>query len=101
MLFYRSVLGLEPRDSVELAAPDGLVRSRAVTSADGSVRFALNVPPAPASGAAGRAAARRASPATTRSPPRGAMRERGAPLLAIPENYYDDLAARARASSPT
>ena len=30
-LFYRSVLGLEPRDSLELAAPDGLVRSRAVT----------------------------------------------------------------------
>ncbi len=44
VLFYRSVLGLEPRESLELAAPDGLVRSRAVTSADGSVRFALNVP---------------------------------------------------------
>ncbi len=44
VLFYRSVLGLEPRESLELAAPDGLVRSRAVTSADGSVRLALNVP---------------------------------------------------------
>ena len=44
VLFYRSVLGLEPRESLELAAPDGLVRSRAVTSADGRVRLALNVP---------------------------------------------------------
>ncbi len=53
-LFYRSVLGLEPHESLELAAPDGLVRSRAVTSADGSVRLALNVPrAAPATSPAG------------------------------------------------
>lgn len=43
-LFYRSVLGLEPLESLELAAPTGLVRSRAVTNGDGSVRLALNVP---------------------------------------------------------
>ena len=43
-LFYRSVLGLELHAGVELAAPEGLVRSRAARSADGSVRFALNVP---------------------------------------------------------
>ena len=93
-LFYRSVLGLEPLDSVELAAPAGLVRSRAVTSGDGEVRLALNVPLL-----AGRAedpsgmqhialacsdifsAARR-------------MRAHGVQLLPIPGNYYDDLAAR-------
>src|SRR3954469_11449386 len=44
VLFYRSVLGLEPRESLELAAPHGLVRSRAVATADGAVRLALNVP---------------------------------------------------------
>ena len=43
-LFYRSVLGLELEDSAELAAPYGLVRSRAARNADGSVRFALSVP---------------------------------------------------------
>ena len=43
-LFYRSVLGLELQSGHELAAPEGLVRSRAARSADGSVRFALSVP---------------------------------------------------------
>ncbi len=43
-LFYRSVLGLELEAGAELAAPDGLVRSRAARNADGSVRFALSVP---------------------------------------------------------
>ena len=38
-LFYRSVLGLELQSGHELAAPDGLVRSRAARSADGSVRL--------------------------------------------------------------
>jgi 4-hydroxyphenylpyruvate dioxygenase len=94
VLFYRSVLGLEPRESLELAAPDGLVRSRAVMSADGSVRLALNVPVlAAGTGAAASLqhvafASRDALGAARR------MAERGAPPLAIPENYYDDLAAR-------
>ena len=43
-LFYRSVLGMRPRQSVEVAAPDGLVRSRAMTGAGGRVRIVLNVP---------------------------------------------------------
>jgi 4-hydroxyphenylpyruvate dioxygenase len=88
------VLDLRPRESQELAAPDGLVRSRAVTSADGRVRVVLNVPAlaAPlhgqaelqhvAFGCADALAAARA------------MRDRGVPLLLIPGNYYDDLAAR-------
>ena len=55
-LFYRSVLDLRPGDSAELAAPGGLLRSRAY--AGGGVRIALNVP-ALAGDAPGRAAARR------------------------------------------
>ena len=43
-LFYRAILGLELHDNRELASPDGLVRSRAVSNLDGSVRLALNVP---------------------------------------------------------
>ncbi|BBJ41278.1 4-hydroxyphenylpyruvate dioxygenase [Streptomyces antimycoticus] len=42
-LFYRAVLGLRPHESLELADPYGLLRSRAVSNADGSVRLALNV----------------------------------------------------------
>src|SRR3954447_808803 len=95
VLFSRSVLGLEPRESLELAAPDGLVRSRAVRNTDGSVRFALNVPVLAHDGvpAAGlQHVALRSSDvfAVARR-----MRERGTPPLAIPANYYDDVAARA------
>jgi 4-hydroxyphenylpyruvate dioxygenase len=92
-LFYRSVLGLELDDSAELAAPDGLVRSRAARSADGSVRFALNVPLIGRGGSELQHVAFACGDciATAR-----AMRDRGVPLLAIPDNYYDDLAARTR-----
>jgi 4-hydroxyphenylpyruvate dioxygenase len=94
-LFYRSVLGLRPRKSEDLPSPEGLLRSRAVSDAAGRVRLPLTVPRL-AGGEHGRlgelqhvafashdvlAAARR-------------LRDYGAPLLAIPDNYYDDLAAR-------
>jgi 4-hydroxyphenylpyruvate dioxygenase len=94
VLFYRSVLALEPRESLELAAPDGLIRSRAVSNADGSVRLALNVPllagdpPHPAELQHVALACTDALAAA-----RG-LRERGVTPLAIPANYYDDLAAR-------
>jgi 4-hydroxyphenylpyruvate dioxygenase len=94
VLFYRSVLALEPRESLELAAPDGLIRSRAVSNRDGSLRLALNVPllagdpPHPA-GLQHVAFACADVLAAAQS-----MRERGVAPLAIPDNYYDDLAAR-------
>ena len=93
-LFYRSVLGLEPAESQELAAPDGLVRSRAVAAPDGRVRFALNVP-ALASPLHGQAELQHVAFACDDVLAAArAMRERGVPLLPIPDNYYDDLAAR-------
>jgi 4-hydroxyphenylpyruvate dioxygenase len=94
-LFYRSVLGLEPRDSLELAAPDGLVRSRAVTSGDGGVRLALSVPLLGGGPHADAAELQHVAFACDDALAVAAsMRERGVPLLAIPGNYYDDLAAR-------
>ena len=91
-LFYRSVLDLQPSESQELAAPDGLVRSRAFASGDGRVRVVLNVP-ALAGGRQGElqhvAFACGDALATAR-----AMRERGVPLVHVPGNYYDDLAVR-------
>ena len=91
VLFYRSVLGLEPRESLELAAPDGLVRSRAVAAADGAVRLALNVPLT--GGGHGGVQHVAFASADVLAVAR-AMRERGVPALEIPGNYYDDLAAR-------
>jgi 4-hydroxyphenylpyruvate dioxygenase len=93
-LFYRSVLGLEPLEALELAAPTGLVRSRAVTGGDGRVRLALNVSVLAHDSAA------RAGPqhvAFACSDVFGVaerMRERGLVPLDIPDNYYDDLTAR-------
>ena len=43
-LFYRSLLGLEPHASQDIAGPDGLLRSRAVSDPTGRVRLALTVP---------------------------------------------------------
>ncbi|NGO06349.1 TIM barrel protein [Streptomyces sp. HC44] len=93
VLFHRSVLGLGAQESVDVADPYGLLRSRAVTNADGSVRIALGVGPAPTADEGGRAqhialatddvvtAARR-------------FRAAGGRLLPMPANYYDDLAAK-------
>jgi 4-hydroxyphenylpyruvate dioxygenase len=91
VLFYRSVLGLEPRESLELAAPDGLVRSRAVATADGAVRLALNVPLTGGGHAGVQHVAFACADVLAVA---RAMRERGVPPLEIPGNYYDDLAAR-------
>ena len=91
-LFYRGVLGLEPGDRVELAAPDGLLRSRALAA--GGVRVALNVP-ALAGTLRGQAELQHVAFACADALAAArAMRERGVPLLPIPDNYYDDLAAR-------
>lgn len=96
-LFYRSVLGLRPVYASEVAAPFGLVRNRTVTDADATVHIGLSVSvlrrgaewhprvtdPQHVAFATGdiMAAAR-------------AARAAGAPLLPVPDNYYDDLDAR-------
>ncbi|MFJ2211614.1 bifunctional sugar phosphate isomerase/epimerase/4-hydroxyphenylpyruvate dioxygenase family protein [Streptomyces sp. NPDC101062] len=102
VLFHRTVLGLSPHDSVEIADPYGLFRSRALTGGTGEARpgqarlgearLVLNLAPVPTDDA-GRAQhlafATDDIVATARL-----VRERGAALLAIPANYHDDLDAR-------
>jgi 4-hydroxyphenylpyruvate dioxygenase len=95
-LFYRAVLGLGRAFHGELAAPFGLVRTLAETDRGTRVRIALSAPllrrgewtpgvPDPQHIAF-----------TTHDIMRTAarLRENGAPLLAIPHNYYEDLTAR-------
>ncbi|WP_232666921.1 sugar phosphate isomerase/epimerase and 4-hydroxyphenylpyruvate domain-containing protein [Pseudonocardia sp. TRM90224] len=95
-LFYRTVLGLEPAATAEFAAPFGLVRSRAVVEEHRRVRLALTV-----------SLLRRGEWVPGVSEPQyvalavddvlaaaSAARAAGAPLLAIPDNYYADLDAR-------
>ncbi|MEU9449650.1 TIM barrel protein [Streptomyces sp. NPDC048277] len=91
-LFHRSVLGLHAQESVDVADPYGLLRSRAVTNADGSVRIALGVGAAPTDDtlhAQHIALATDDVIAAAR-----AFRAAGGSLLPIPANYHDDLAAR-------
>ena len=94
VLFYRSVLGLEPHESLELAAPDGLVRSRAVTSDDGTVRLALNVPLLAHDSVQTAGLQHVAFACDDIFMAAQCMRDRGAEPLSIPGNYYEDLAAR-------
>ncbi|MGW5860811.1 bifunctional sugar phosphate isomerase/epimerase/4-hydroxyphenylpyruvate dioxygenase family protein [Streptomyces sp. NPDC055239] len=91
-LFHRGVLGLEADDSLDLADPYGLVRSRAVASPDGGVRIVLNIAPAPDADAARLQHIALATDDIVGVARR--VREGGAGLLPIPANYYDDLDAR-------
>jgi 4-hydroxyphenylpyruvate dioxygenase len=96
VLFYRSVLGLAPQDALEVAAPFGLIRTRAVAAADRAVRLALSV-----------SALRRGGWAPGVPEPQSVafatddlvatarrLRAAGAPLLELPANAADDLDAR-------
>ena len=71
------------------------MRSRVLTAADGyagGVRIALNMPPL--GGRAGPAAQHVAFSCDDVFAVSSALRSAGAPLLVIPENYYEDLQAR-------
>lgn len=101
VLFYRSVLGFDAEETWVLPDPYGIVRSRAMTSADHKVRIPLNT----SQGA-------RTTTAHSVDAHSGAgvhhiafacadlietvamLRESGAQLLPIPGNYYDDLELR-------
>ncbi|OEJ37640.1 4-hydroxyphenylpyruvate dioxygenase [Streptomyces agglomeratus] len=91
-LFYRSVLGLRPYESVEAADPYGLLRSRAMSNADGTVRLTLTLARVgPQYPAEQHIALTDADIVAT------ARRLRALPenvLLPVPGNYYDDLRAR-------
>ncbi|MDQ0023210.1 4-hydroxyphenylpyruvate dioxygenase [Variovorax paradoxus] len=101
VLFTRAVLGLEPGESLELADPFGLIRSRGVANADRSVRLVLNV-----------SLSQRTRTARTLSVTGGGavhhiamrcddifesvarLRAAGTRFVPISDNYYDDLATR-------
>ncbi|MGW1556979.1 bifunctional sugar phosphate isomerase/epimerase/4-hydroxyphenylpyruvate dioxygenase family protein [Streptomyces sp. NPDC002144] len=91
-LFHRSVLGLAAQESVDVADPYGLLRSRAVAAADGSVRIALSVGPAPADDTVHAQHIALATDDVVAAARR--FRAAGGALLPIPANHYDDLAAR-------
>src|SRR6476659_6304826 len=95
-LFYRAVLGLAPASDTEFAAPFGLVRGRALSDPSGCVRIVLQ-----------RTLLRRGEWAPNVPDPQHvafstedilttarALQDRGAPLITVSDNYYEDLDAR-------
>ncbi|MFL1428112.1 MULTISPECIES: sugar phosphate isomerase/epimerase and 4-hydroxyphenylpyruvate domain-containing protein [unclassified Nocardiopsis] len=95
-LFYTALLGLSPGESTELASPEGLIRSRALAGAGGGPRIALNVsligdgPRADAAGGVQHIALACDDVIAVAE----AAVAAGLRILPVPDNYYDDLAAR-------
>jgi 4-hydroxyphenylpyruvate dioxygenase len=92
-LFYRSVLGLQIDAGQDLLSEAGLVRSRALVSADRGIRLAVNVVPlhaAPGLSFPNHIALSTSDIFATTS----AVLARGLELLHVPDNYYEDLGAR-------
>ncbi|WP_343618591.1 TIM barrel protein [Ralstonia sp.] len=101
VLFYRAIFGMHAEAVQEIADPYGLVKSRAMVSPDRNVRIPLNVSESGRT-ATGRFIAAYAGSGvhhiafrterlfeTMETIDRGAAR-----LQHVPENYYDDVAAR-------
>ncbi|MFD7458295.1 MULTISPECIES: bifunctional sugar phosphate isomerase/epimerase/4-hydroxyphenylpyruvate dioxygenase family protein [unclassified Streptomyces] len=91
-LFHRSVLGLRAQESVDVADPYGLLRSRAVTNDDDTVRIALTVGAAPTDDTVRAQHIALATDDVVAAARR--FRAAGGRPLPVPGNYYDDLAAR-------
>jgi 4-hydroxyphenylpyruvate dioxygenase len=101
VLFTRAVLGLEPGESLELADPFGLIRSRGVANADRSLRLVLNVSLSQRTRTArtlsvtgGGAVHHIALSCTDIFDTAAKLRANGTRFVPISDNYYDDLATR-------
>jgi 4-hydroxyphenylpyruvate dioxygenase len=101
VLFYRAVLGLQPKGSTVMHDPYGVIRSRALESDNRALRLALNVSERPSTavarsvghfGGAGVHHIAIAVADVVATVQR--LRDLGAEMLKIPDNYYDDLASK-------
>jgi 4-hydroxyphenylpyruvate dioxygenase len=101
VLFYKAVFGFIPEQLWELPDPHGLIRSRAMVSHDRSIRLPLNISESRetetgrfVSAYAGAGVHHIALATDDIVATVTAALERGARMLPIPPNYYDDLAGR-------
>jgi 4-hydroxyphenylpyruvate dioxygenase len=95
-LFFSSVLGLRSHTQLELSAPFGMLQTRAMRNPEGTVRVPLSVT----------LLRRGDGDPALRDPQHVAfgctdilaaaavLEQNGTPLLAVPDNYFDDLDAR-------
>jgi 4-hydroxyphenylpyruvate dioxygenase len=101
LLFYTSLLDVAKTPQLDVIDPGGITRSQVVQSADGALRIALNASQSQqtlssrfltdyfGSGVQHVAFATNDIVATVKQ-----LQANGVELLAMPENYYDDLEAR-------
>jgi 4-hydroxyphenylpyruvate dioxygenase len=101
VLFYRAIFGFQPEQLWEIPDPYGLVRSRAMVSPDHSVRLPLNISESRQTGTgrflstyAGAGVHHIALATNDICDTIERLTARGARLLPIPANYYDDVAAK-------
>jgi 4-hydroxyphenylpyruvate dioxygenase len=108
VLFWRALFGLIPQPQLDTADPYGLVHSRALVSPNGKVRIVLNASEGrgtltgrfvSAYAGAGVHHVALATPDIVRMAQD--LEIRHVPLLPMPSNYYDDLAARWELNDPT
>ena len=101
VLFWRSLFGLEPQTVWDLPDPYGLVRSRAMVNSTGTLRLTFNISDARdtatnrfVSSFAGAGVHHVAFATANAVETAEHLMDAGAPMLTIPANYYDDVAAR-------
>jgi len=100
-LYWRALFGLEAKSAQDVIDPSGLVHSQALQSADGAFRVTLNASDARETLSSrflgqgmGGGYQHVALDTDDIFATAQALRDGGAAMLAIPANYYDDLAAR-------
>jgi 4-hydroxyphenylpyruvate dioxygenase len=99
VLYYRTILGLEPDARTDLPDPHGMIVSRSMTNRDRTLRLSLNASQAERT-AAGRFMHRTAGAGAQhiafacRDIFAAAAALPAEVRLPVPENYYEDLAAR-------
>ncbi|GAA0973951.1 4-hydroxyphenylpyruvate dioxygenase [Nocardioides aquaticus] len=90
VLFWTAAAGFDAPAATQVASPQGLVRSQVVRTPDGRVRLPLNVAPAVSRDYPEHVALHCTDIWAVASRAAG----RGMAFLPVPDNYYDDLAAR-------
>lgn len=101
LLFYTSLLDMQKAPVLDVIDPGGVMQSQAVEAADGAVRLVLNASQSRQAMASrfvedffGSGVQQIALASDDIFRTAGRLHANGVELLPIPENYYDDLAAR-------
>jgi 4-hydroxyphenylpyruvate dioxygenase len=92
--FHRTVLGLMPGPVSEFIDPAGRLRSRVLQPGAGPLRVVLNIAVRSAGSPTWTGVNQLAYACTDLLDRAESLRASGAPLLPVPDGYYDDLAAR-------